>query len=104
MLIYDKYWQDDETFELERFLNDQGNYDSTKNAAFVPFSVGRRFCPDDQLALNELFLCLVRFLQLTYDYDITLAQSGANDDDLCADPIHPIIQFPKDLNIMIKNK
>ncbi|UYV61952.1 hypothetical protein LAZ67_1007151 [Cordylochernes scorpioides] len=50
-----KYWGDPETFRPERFLNENGTK-LVKHEAFMPFTLGRRSCPGEGLAISELFL------------------------------------------------
>ncbi|CAG2110386.1 unnamed protein product, partial [Medioppia subpectinata] len=59
------HWNNPDKFEPERFLDEHGQFIQTKLAAYMPFSYGRRVCPGESLAINDLFLVLVRFIQLT---------------------------------------
>ncbi|XP_054167198.1 cytochrome P450 2A9-like [Oppia nitens] len=68
----DKYWENSETFIPERFLDSDGHYMTARSPAFIPFGVGRRICLGEKLAIVDLFLVLVRFLQSTQNYDIVL--------------------------------
>ncbi|KAI1278131.1 Cytochrome P450 2J2 [Halotydeus destructor] len=56
------YWDEPETFKVERFLTPEGNK-LVKHEAFMPFSTGRRSCPGEPLAQVELFVYLVMTLQ-----------------------------------------
>ncbi|CAG2113217.1 unnamed protein product, partial [Medioppia subpectinata] len=69
-----KHWKNPDKFEPERFLDENGQFIQTKPVAYMPFSYGRRICPGESLAINDLFLvlALVRFIQLTSDYRIEL--------------------------------
>ena len=97
----DKYWGDGWTFKPERFL-DNGQYVTTKPKAFIPFSVGRRVCLGEKLAITDLFLVLVRFLQKTSQYDIVL---HINDKDvLKPDPNNTLEFLPKKYEICLKRK
>ena len=58
-------WTDPDTFRPQRFLSSSGSFESKPNANFIPFSAGRRACPGDKVALNNLFLVVARLLQLT---------------------------------------
>ncbi len=73
----EKYWQKPNEFIPERFLED-GKYLSTRPSAFIPFGVGRRVCLGEKLALADLFLVLVRFIQATEGYEIVLENDPKN--------------------------
>ncbi|CAG2113636.1 unnamed protein product [Medioppia subpectinata] len=68
----EKDWQNADEFTPERFIDSEGQYITTRPKAFIPFGVGRRVCAGEKLAIADLFLVLVRFLQSTQDYDIVL--------------------------------
>ncbi|CAG0903010.1 unnamed protein product [Darwinula stevensoni] len=57
-----KFWPDPEKFEPERFLNPDGSV-KTKVPSFLPFSLGKRQCIGESLALMELFLFIAIFMQ-----------------------------------------
>ena len=76
-------WKDANVFRPERFL-ENGQYLSTRPKAFIPFGVGRRVCLGEKLAIADLFLVLVRFLQKTADYDLVLHID--DNDPLSPDP------------------
>ncbi|XP_078575696.1 cytochrome P450 2J2-like [Branchiostoma floridae x Branchiostoma japonicum] len=54
-------WAEPDQFKPERFLDNQGQY--MKKDAFIPFSIGRRFCLGTQLAKMELFMFTTYLLQ-----------------------------------------
>ena len=68
----DKHWDKPYEFIPDRFLDSDGKYVSNRFKAFIPFGVGRRVCLGEKLAINDLFLILVRFLQKTRDFEIVL--------------------------------
>ncbi|CAG2112764.1 unnamed protein product [Medioppia subpectinata] len=99
-----KYWPDGHAFRPDRFLDSEGRYIQTRPEYYVPFGVGRRKCLGDRLAINELFLVLVAFLQSTRDYDIVLA-TGEGTADLTPDP-QQVVLFctPKPYEIVLKSR
>ena len=61
-----KLWGDPWHFRPERFLDASGQLlppDHELRQAWVPFSVGRRACPGETLAMTRTFLYLTRILQ-----------------------------------------
>src|ERR1700733_9431132 len=66
----DRDWDKGFEFIPERFLDSEGQFMTTRPKAFIPFGVGRRVCLGEKLAIADLFLVLVTFLQSTQDYDM----------------------------------
>ena len=85
--------QDSLNFKPERFLDSKGKYLTTRPKTFIPFGVGRRVCLVEKLAIADLFLVLVRFLQKTYDYEIVLHMNN-DENSLLPDP-NPLEYHPK---------
>ncbi|XP_078658067.1 cytochrome P450 2U1-like [Branchiostoma floridae x Branchiostoma belcheri] len=54
-------WEEPDRFKPERFLDSQGQ--CMKKDAFIPFSIGRRYCLGTQLAKMELFMFTTYLLQ-----------------------------------------
>lgn len=76
-------WGDPERFRPSRFLDSDGNHVPKPNNCFIPFSDGRRSCPGNKLAQNNLFLILSRFLQRTQYIDVF---GGVEKMDISGDP------------------
>ena len=104
VLMDEKHWQNAHEFRPERFLDAEGKYLKVKPAAFIPFSTGRRICPGEQLAINDLFLAITRLLQLTDHYTIELDHKYCSPDYLEADPTNLWMQFPKPFELILKQK
>jgi hypothetical protein len=98
-LTDEKYWQNPKEFRPERFL-ENGKYMSTRSKAFMPFSVGRRVCLGEKLAITDIFFVLVRFLQSTSDYEILLGSNGGVE----VDPNITDSYLPKEYKIIFKSK
>ena len=84
----EKLWTDPWKFRPERFLDSNGELlqaDHDLRKAWVPFSLGRRACPGETLAMTRTFLYLTRILQ---EFDITPPSSGCipNVDPRCYPP------------------
>ena len=72
----EKLWNDPWNFRPERFLDSNGELlaaDHDLRKAWIPFSLGRRSCPGETLAMSRTFLYLTRILQ---EFDITPPSSG----------------------------
>ncbi|GFU24898.1 cytochrome P450 2J2 [Nephila pilipes] len=55
-------WEDPDTFKPERFLSPDRK-SVVKSPHYMPFSVGKRACPGENLAYKEMFLYIVAILQ-----------------------------------------
>ena len=95
----EKYWKNGNEFRPERFI-ENGKHVTTKPKAFIPFGVGRRVCLGEKLAIADLFLVLVRFLQKTSEYNIVLKKKVGID----ADPDVTDAFNPKEYDIILKTK
>lgn len=61
--LYDpKEWDQPEIFNPDRFLTAEGVV-SKHHEALIPFSVGKRICPGESLARDQLFLFLCSLVQ-----------------------------------------
>ena len=65
------YWQEGETFNPGRFMD--GSKLTTPDERFIPFLMGKRSCPGQNLANMQLFLYFTRILQL---YDVNPEVEG----------------------------
>ncbi|CAG0893259.1 unnamed protein product [Darwinula stevensoni] len=57
-----KFWPDPGKFDPGRFLNPDGTL-KTKVPSYFPFSLGKRQCPGESVALMEIFLFMAIFMQ-----------------------------------------
>ena len=102
VLLDEKYWDKPSEFNPNRFLDKHGHYVSSNFAdTFVPFSVGRRKCPGEQITHTILLMILARFMQLLMDYNIELAETDITPDLLESDWNSPIVQRPKPYKIKL---
>ena len=84
----EKLWLDPWNFRPERFLDSNGELlpaDHVLRKAWIPFSLGRRSCPGETLAMTRTFLYLTRILQ---EFDITPPSTACipNVDPRCYPP------------------
>ena len=98
----DKYWDKPHVFNPERFLEND-KYMNSRPSAFIPFGLGRRVCLGEKLALADLFLVLVRFLQATNDYNIVL-DSDSQKNGLEPDPNDANAISPFDYKVIFRKK
>jgi len=95
-----KYWSEPEVFKPERFLEDSC-YLLHRPNAFIPFGIGQRKCLGEKLAISNLFLMLVRFLQMTKEYQISLPE-GPGSADLDPKPDTAVqFSYPKPYKIIL---
>ena len=78
------YWKDPENFRPERFIKDiDGKPTFVKNERVVTFSFGKRKCPGERMAMDELFVFLIHMVK---NFDIQAAEGEELD-------IRPIVGF-----------
>ena len=96
-----EHWDKPYEFIPDRFIDSDGKFLSVRPKAFIPFGVGRRVCLGEKLAIADLFLVLVRFLQKTSDYELVL-HYDTNEDMLCPEPNNIAEHHPKAYKISLK--
>ena len=101
--LQDEVWIDPQTFRPERFLDANGMYVSKPNPYFIPFSEGRRSCPGNKLAFNNLFLIVVRLLQKTQDIQVV---GGVTDSHMRGDlsRTQGVAPIPYQLQLSLRQK
>lgn len=58
------FWEDPKEFRPERFLETDGTFMTTSRfTGYLPFSLGRRACPGEKLALADLFLLITGLIR-----------------------------------------
>ncbi|XP_077518994.1 cytochrome P450 2J4-like [Amblyomma americanum] len=57
------HWPDPSKYDPSRFLNADGTEMKEKPLAFLPFSLGKRSCPGETLAIMEIFIYVTTVLQ-----------------------------------------
>jgi cytochrome P450 len=95
-----KYWNNPQEFRPERFL-ENGRYLASRPTAFIPFGTGRRICLGEKMAINDVFLVVVRFLQSTNGYELTL-RDGPGSADMESDDSMQNVFPPKKYEIILK--
>jgi len=63
-----KYWVSPDDFSPERFLNQDGSFRRDKEGTLI-FSVGKRICPAEHLAITNFFIFLTGLIQ-NFDFEI----------------------------------
>ena len=69
---------DPHSFNPDRFLVD-GKFSKLAYPYFIPFGVGRRSCPGNQLALLTMFLVIARMMQRTHALRSNYSIKNGND-------------------------
>lgn len=100
-LFDEEIWKDPRKFRPERFIDESsGTFNARMNDSFHPFSVGRRACLGEKLALINLFIEITRFLQKTKGYKIVL-KDGEGSVSMEPDPIQNTMYANVEYEIMI---
>lgn len=79
-------WEDPETFEPDRFLNEDGTLRKDLVAQMTTFGVGARVCIGEKMAMSVMFVLFTRFLQRVQSlrpengepFDLEPRESGYN--------------------------
>ncbi|XP_045615902.1 cytochrome P450 2L1 [Procambarus clarkii] len=90
-----KYWEKPEQFNIDRFLDAEGNFAPQKEG-FLPFGVGRRSCLGEALARMELYIFTAAILQ-----NFSFSAPEGCEVDLEHDNKIPPIRQAKEQNIVI---
>lgn len=94
-------WNDPQAFKPERFIDPSTGEHSTRlTSSYYPFSLGRRSCIGERLALINLFIVLSRMLQQTSGQKFVL-ENGPGSADLSPDPETTDTLAPRKYKIMI---
>ena len=97
------YFDEPHVFKPERFINSSGEYNA-RVPSFYPFSVGRRNCIGEKLALANLFIIVVRILQQTKGYTF-VPEHGPGTADLSGDISNTAFLVPNPYKIkLVKNQ
>eukprot|EP00026_Physarum_polycephalum_P007421 Phypoly_transcript_07481.p1 GENE.Phypoly_transcript_07481~~Phypoly_transcript_07481.p1 ORF type:complete len:527 (+),score=73.11 Phypoly_transcript_07481:44-1582(+) len=59
--VDERMWENARVYDPTRFLNKEGHL--RRPEAFIPFSIGKKACPGEALALMELFLFFANIIQ-----------------------------------------
>ncbi|KAL5284034.1 hypothetical protein ACFFRR_006355 [Megaselia abdita] len=94
-----KLWGDPENFRPERFLNENGNLDLSKDYG-LSFGAGRRNCAGETFSRNIMFLMIAAFCQ---NFDIVLGP-GQKAPDLKNHHVPGVILTPKDFWLHVRNR
>ena len=93
-----KYWNDPEEFKPERFLSQDGQTVQRQQEAFMPFSVGKRVCPGENLARDVLFLFLTGIFQR---FDVKL---NPEDPKPSLEPEVSVLLCPKPFKVVMTDR
>ncbi|OQV23426.1 hypothetical protein BV898_02548 [Hypsibius exemplaris] len=80
-------WTDPDTFLPERFLQENGTLNQVALSNVIPFSVGKRACPGEQLAR---MMVLIFFASIMQSFDIV----GEAGKEHCTVPVNGFILTP----------
>nr|XP_046245805.1 cytochrome P450 2F5-like [Scatophagus argus] len=89
----EKLWEAPWSFNPQHFLDQNGNF--KKNAAFLPFSAGKRSCVGESLARMEIFLFMVSLLQ-----SFTFSCPGGPDSIDVSPEYSSFVNLPRRYNII----
>lgn len=98
----ESYFSEPHVFKPERFIDASGQYNA-RVPAFYPFSVGRRNCIGEKLALANLFIIVVRLLQKTKGYTFA-PEDGPGTADLTGDISNTAFFVPNPYKIKLLKK
>ena len=74
----EKYWNEPNKFNPDRFLNADGTFECN-NPAMMPFSAGARACIGESLARSQLFIIFVSILQkFSFEFESDKVKENPN--------------------------
>ncbi|XP_077998179.1 cytochrome P450 2U1-like [Glandiceps talaboti] len=90
-------WENPESFDPKRFLDDSGSISKTKRNRIMPFSTGSRECPGLELANVEIFLFLTSLLQ-RFEFKLPEGDNPSTEGTL------GIGHMPQPFKVIIRNR
>lgn len=90
-----------EVFKPNRFIDENGKYKISTSESNIPFGLtGRRSCPGNKLALNEIFFILAGWFQNTKGLKLVL-ETGPGSADLRLNLNLSDVVIPNDYNVKL---
>jgi cytochrome P450 len=89
-------WKDAKQFNPNRFLEPETfNFIQRPNSFWLPFSTGRRSCIGEKLAMNNMFLIILRFFQKTrgFRYEVTPPPKSCAEEESLLSPNKNMFTF-----------
>ncbi|XP_077993226.1 cytochrome P450 2U1-like [Glandiceps talaboti] len=90
-------WEDPETFDPGRFLDENGNINKMKSNRIMPFGIGPRECIGLQLAKVEIFLFLTSILQ-RFEFKLPEGDNPSTEGTL------GIVHMPQPYKVFIRSR
>ena len=96
-----KEWNEPKLFKPERFLDADGKFVGwTRTPAFLPFGIGRRACPGQDLGKMQVFLILSSLL---HQFKLEM-EDGEDVPSLVGDTAPGAIRCPKDYKVIARKR
>ncbi|KAL9658446.1 hypothetical protein ABK040_005989 [Willaertia magna] len=96
----DKYWDNPDTFNPDRFLEKEFRQKSESNFTFIPFAMGTRKCLGFEFSQKETCMLLAKMLQ---KYQFILLNDESNEKDRIT-PKTTITTRPHGLRVLVKRR